>query len=201
MNQFGRRVLALAAASAAACGLLTGPALAHPHGVMACGLAVHYENGQPAVLAARLVMDAAHSAQALASVRDPQTGQLDGRLQQRLLFMLKSQMARANWLLAVESGGVAADIEPASEPLLVVTDDGRVGVDVALRLQLEKADAAPAPWTFSCRDPSWYWTTELVDPSVPVRVTGCTTPRWSPVQKILAGASAGSVQLQLACEK
>lgn len=197
MKRFDLGILTLAGALAG----FPSPALAHPHGVMACGLAVHFENGQPAVMAARLVMDAAHSAQALASVRDPLSGQLEVQLQQRLLFVLKTQMARANWLLAVEAGGNPADLEPASEPLLVVTDDGRVGVDVALRLQLERADAAPAPWTFSCRDPTWYWTTELADPSVPVLVTGCATPRWSPVQKVLAGASAGSVQVQLACEK
>jgi hypothetical protein len=77
----------------------------------------------------------------------------------------------------------------------------RDAAGVALRLQLDTADAAPAPWTFSCRDPSWYWTTELVDPTAPVRVTGCAAPRWSPVHKVLAGATAGSVQVQLACEK
>ncbi len=203
MNWFERRTVALALAWATL-GLPHGPVQAHPHGVMACSLAVHFENGQPALLAARLLMDEAHSAQALEGVRDPQTGQPEAARLQRMLFLLKTQMARAGWLLSAESGGTPADLEAAAEPRIVVTEQGRMGVDVALRLQTgAKEPALPpdAPWTFACRDPSLYWTTELAVDSGPGAATGCAKPRWSPVQKRLTGALAGSAQVQLQCEK
>jgi ABC-type uncharacterized transport system substrate-binding protein len=178
---------------------LHGPALAHPHGVMACALSVHYENDRPVTLAARLVMDEAHSVQALTALRDPQSGQPETQRMQRMLFVLKTQMARANWLLGVESEGKPADFEAVGEPQLVLTDDGRVGVDVALRLQTDAAGSLGASWRFTCRDPGLYWTTELANTPASLKASGCARPQWSPALKVATGALAGSVQVDLQC--
>ena len=121
-----------------------GAALAHPHGTMQCSLRVGFEAGRPALLSGRLLMDAAHSKEMQAMLRDPASGQVDALRQQRFMFSLKMQLARSNWLLGAQAGGVVAQLSPAQEPVLVLADDGRVGVDVALRIEpiISTADTA-----------------------------------------------------------
>ena len=111
-----------------------GAAQAHPHGTMQCSLAVGFEAGRPVTLSGRLLMDAAHSKEMQAMLRDPATGLPDGQRQQRFMFSLKMQLARSNWLLGAQADGEAAQLSPAREPVLVLADDGRVGVEVALRI-------------------------------------------------------------------
>ncbi len=207
---FGRRQLIWAAATALM--TLTGAVQAHPHGVMSCGVDVHYENGHPVSLAARFMMDNAHSTDALASVRNPQTGQPDPARQQRLLFLLKTQMARANWLLGVQNNAQPAELEQAGDARLVLTDDGRVGVAVALRLVLDSSQTSGGSLTVTCRDPTYYWVTELAPETDAVlagasqvspassRVSGCAKPCWTPLQKVATGPLAGSAQVEVRCD-
>ena len=190
-----------------------GAALAHPHGTMQCSMAVGFEAGRPVLLSGRLLMDAAHSKEMQAMLRDPATGQLDAQRQQRFMFSLKMQLARSNWLLGAESNGVAAQLAPAQEPVLVLADDGRVGVDVALRIEPATSDAAVATaatfasaapnetWQFFCADPSFYWVTEFAKRSAPLAVTGCAAPVVSMAAAVATGARAGSVQVEMRCAR
>ena len=193
--------------------VLCGPALAHPHGVMQCSLAVTFEDGRPTLLSGRLLMDAAHSREMQTMLRDPVTGRLDAQRQQRFMFSLKMQLARSNWLLGAEVEGVVASLAPAGEPMLVLTEDasveGRVGVDVKLRIEsapvMPSGGGADAPsaaaWQFSCADPTFYWVTEFITPSAPLAVVGCATPVHSMPVAVATGARAGSVQVNMRCAR
>ncbi len=174
-------------------------ALAHPHGTMRCSLTVGFEAGRPTLLSGRLLMDAAHSKDMQAMLRDPATGLLDGQRQQRFMFSLKMQLARSNWLLGAQSGDVVAQLSPAREPELVLTDDDRVGVDVALRIGPSTDLPADAHWQFFCADPTFYWVTEFAIPPAPLAVTGCAAPVQSAAVAVATGARAGSVQVGMRC--
>ena len=203
-----------------------GAALAHPHGTMQCSLRVGFEAGRPALLSGRLLMDAAHSKEMQAMLRDPVSGQVDALRQQRFLFSLKMQLARSNWLLGAQAGGVVAQLSPAQEPVLVLADDGRVGVDVALRIEPisttadttadTPADTAAdtvavtsanrattadsnANWQFFCADPTYYWVTEFATPAAPLAVSGCASPVQSMAVAVATGPRAGSVEVGLRC--
>jgi Protein of unknown function (DUF1007) len=194
--------------------LPTGAALAHPHGTMQCSLRVGFEGGRPALLSGRLLMDAAHSKEMQAMLRDPATGLVDPQRQQRFMFSLKMQLARSNWLLGAQAQGVVAALLPAGEPVLVLADDGRVGVDVALRIEPAEASAdlaasahtkspATAPtsadWQFFCADPTYYWVTEFATPAAPLVVSGCALPVQSMAVAVATGPRAGSVEVGLRC--
>ena len=200
-----------------------GAALAHPHGTMQCSLAVGFEAGRPTTLSGRLLMDAAHSKEMQAMLRDPATGQLDAQRQQRFMFSLKMQLARSNWLLGAQADGEAAQLSPAREPVLVLADDGRVGVEVALRIEPAidlRPEASPgisadapanppanlrvnlsgdATWQFFCADPTFYWVTEFAKPSAPLAVSGCAVPVQAMAVAVATGARAGSVQVEMRC--
>ena len=188
---------------------LAGPALAHPHGVMQCALSVAHENGQPAWLQARLTLDAPHSEQMTAMLRDPATGQLDAGRQQRLLFSLKAQLARHNWLLQAQQQAQMAELTQRDEPRLLVAPDGRLAVELALNvaaLETKRGsdgvpDGAPgAAWQFSCADPSLYWVAEFESTQDPVKVAGCANARLSASPKVLTGTNAGSARVEVRCE-
>ena len=185
-----------------------GAALAHPHGTMQCSIGVGFEAGRPALLSGRLLMDAAHSKEMQGMLRDPATGQVDAQRQQRFMFSLKMQLARSNWLLGAEVDGASAQLSPAQEPVLVLADDGRVGVDVALRIEPAAPDTATASfasaapnvtWQFFCADPALYWVTEFATPSAPLAVTGCAVPVQDVAVAVGTGARAGSVQVAMRC--
>ena len=59
---------------------------------MQCSLGAHFDGARLQTLQARLVMDAPHSSQALAVIRDPATGQLDPGRGQRFVFVLRQQL-------------------------------------------------------------------------------------------------------------
>ncbi len=184
-----------------------GAALAHPHGTMQCSLSVSFEAGRPALLSGRLLMDAAHSKEMQAMLRDPASGLVDAPRQQRFMFSLKMQLARSNWLLGAQSGDLLAQLSPAGEPVLVLADDGRVGVDVALRIEPANAppdappDAAHATWQFFCADPTYYWVTEFAKPSAPLAVNGCPLPVQSMPVAVATGPRAGSVLVEMRCAR
>jgi hypothetical protein len=197
------------ALAAALCLGLASPALAHPHGVMQCALSVAYENGQPASLQARLTLDAPHSEQMAATLRDPATGQLDAGRQQRLLFSLKGQLARHNWLLRAQRQEQIAELTQRDEPRLLIAPDGRLAVELALNVAALEGkrgpdgapDGAPAgAWQFSCADPSLYWVAEFEPVQDPVKVAGCANARLSASPKVLTGANAGSARAEVRCE-
>ena len=188
---------------------LAGPALAHPHGVMQCALSVAYENGQPTSLQARLTLDAPHSEQMTAMLRDPTTGQIDAGRQQRLLFSLKAQLARHNWLLQAQRQEQIADLTQRDEPRLLVAPDGRLAVELALNVaaletktaQSGAPDGNPSmAWQFSCADPSLYWVAEFESTQDPVKVAGCANARLSASPKVLTGTNAGSARVEVRCE-
>lgn len=188
-----------------------GTALAHPHGTMQCSLSVSFEAGRPALLSGRLLMDAAHSKEMQAMLREPASGLVDALRQQRFMFSLKMQLARSNWLLGAQSGDLVAQLSPAGEPVLVLADDGRVGVDVALRIEPANApanapansppDAAHATWQFFCADPTYYWVTEFAMPSAPLAVSGCAAPVQSTPVAVATGPRAGSVLVEMRCAR
>lgn len=188
---------------------LAGPARAHPHGTMQCALSVAYENGQPTSLQARLTLDAPHSEQMTAMLRDPATGQIDAGRQQRLLFSLKAQLARHNWLLRAQRQEQIADLTQRDEPRLLLAPDGRLVVELALNvaaLETKRGsdgvpDGAPGvAWQFSCADPSLYWVAEFEPVQDPVKVAGCAKARLSASPKVLTGADAGSARAEVRCE-
>ena len=178
---------------------LSGAVSAHPHGTMQCGLAVHFQEGRPHTVQGRLLTDQQHSSQAQALMRDPASGLVDTGRQQRLLFTLRLQMARFSWFLSAAAEGQALDLAEASEPTLLVSDDGRVGVNVELRVEPGAAVLPGTAWKFSCQDPSWYWVSEFVQHESPLTVTGCAQPATSPVVKVTTGPLAGSVHVDVRC--
>ena len=193
-------------ASALACPLLAVAALAfsesafaHPHGTMQCGLSVHFQDGRPHTVAARLLMDQPHSSQALSVLRDPASGQIDAGREQRFLFALKLQMARLGWLVGASADGQAVNLVQASEPTLWLANDGRVGVNVDLQMEPPATAPPVGAWKFSCQDPTWYWVSEFMQPESPVTVTGCAQPSVSPAVKVATGPLAGGVHVNVQC--
>jgi ABC-type uncharacterized transport system substrate-binding protein len=181
--------------------LWAGAVAAHPHGTMQCSLAAHFDGGQLQTIEARLVMDAPHSSQALAILRDATTGQMDPAGGQRFLFALRQQLARHNWLLGVERGGRQAELTGASEPALELTSDDRLAVRINLGVGRTAETGSGVPWQLSCRDPGWYWVSEFSRLDQPVQVSGCPDHVvFSPV-KVATGPLAGSVQVSVDCRR
>ena len=181
--------------------LWVGAAVAHPHGTMQCSLAAHFDSARLQMLEARLVMDAAHSSQALDVLRDPATGQLDAGRQSRFVFMLRQQLARSNWLVGVEQGDLAVGLTESSVPVLEVTADDRIALTVRLGTEPAAGTESSAPWRLSCRDPGWYWVSEFSRPDDPVRVSGCPRHAVLAPLKVATGPLAGSVQVSVDCRR
>ncbi|WP_167772483.1 DUF1007 family protein [Ramlibacter henchirensis] len=170
---------------AAALLLAAAAARAHPHGQLACHAEVQMDGGALQSLRGTLVMDPAHSAQAIALVRDPDTGSLDPERSGRLAFALKMQMARWNWLFSADADGRPQPLR-AGEPQLEV-----VGEQLQLTVEL-RADGEPMvgrDWSLRCADPTWYWTTGFA--AVPV-VRGCGEAG--------AAAQAGAAAARWSCK-
>lgn len=164
------RLVWLAAAALAAC----GAAAAHPHGSVDCRADVRMDQGALQSLRGELLLDAEHSRQALALVRDGPEQAPDPARLQRLAFALKMQLARFQWLFALDADGAAVPLA-AAEPRLETAGE-RLLVSVDLR----PATTAPgaAQWRLRCADPTWYWLAELQAPLV----QGCGS-----VQRLQAG--------------
>lgn len=190
-----RKYTALAACVAVL--VLAQPAQAHPHGTVQCALAVDFKDGQPHRLTGRLLFDQAHSAQASAVLRDPATLKVDEAVQTRFLFGLRQQLARWNWLLGAASGGNAADLAELEPPSLWWSSDGRLGVNV--EMSITPTAPAEAAWVFSCRDPSFYWVSEFLQPQVAVTLAGCAQAITSPAVKVATGPQAGMVSVEVKC--
>ncbi len=172
-------------------------ALAHPHGTVQCGLSVDYKGGQPHRLTGRLLFDAAHSAQALAVMRDPVTQKLDDALQSRFLFGLRQQLARWNWLFDAKADGSSADMAEASAPTLWWSSDGRLGISVDMSVVATAPEGAS--WVFSCRDPTLYWVSEFLQPDAAITLAGCAQAVTSPAIKVATGPQAGGASVEVRC--
>jgi ABC-type uncharacterized transport system substrate-binding protein len=141
-------------------------ASAHPHGELACRADVQMSGGALQSIRGVLVMDAAHSVQALALARDADSGRLDPDRSARLALALKMQMSRWSWLFSVEADGRPQALR-AGDPQLEVVGE-RLQLTVELRLDGEPTIAGD--WLLRCADPSWYWITGF---AVPPAVRGC----------------------------
>lgn len=164
------RLAWVAAAALAAC----GAAGAHPHGSIDCRADVRMDKGALQSLRGELLLDPEHSRQALALVRDGPEHAPDPARLQRLAFALKMQLARFQWLFALEADGAAVQLA-AAEPRLEIA-----GERLLVSVDLQPAHAAPvaAQWSLRCADPTWYWVADLQAPLV----RGCGS-----VQQLQAG--------------
>ncbi|MFM8611044.1 MAG: DUF1007 family protein [Burkholderiaceae bacterium] len=153
----GARLRGAWGALAAAAALLAGgPAWAHPHGAVECRAEAVMEQGRLAQLRGRLWLDAWHSQQALALVRDAATGQVDAARMQRFGFALKMQLGRLNWLYELDADGQRTDLRPAADPEIVFDGDRvRITVDYALAEAALRAER----YSLHCADPTWYFVT------------------------------------------
>jgi ABC-type uncharacterized transport system substrate-binding protein len=130
-------------------------ALAHPHGAIECKAQVQMDAGRLQALRGELLLDAWHSQQAIALLRDA-NGQVDAQRLQRFVFALKMQIGRINWLFDVKADGENVVIQPKTDPTVdIVNDRIRIAIDYA-------PDAAAAPaqrFSLNCNDPTYYYVT------------------------------------------
>jgi ABC-type uncharacterized transport system substrate-binding protein len=134
---------------------LAGIAHAHPHGSIECKAQVQLEAGRVQALHGELLLDAWHSQQAIALLRDA-SGQVDAQRLQRFVFALKMQIGRINWLFDVKADGENVDIQPKADPTVdIVNERIRIAIDYA------PDPAAPPAQRFSlnCNDPTYYYVT------------------------------------------
>jgi ABC-type uncharacterized transport system substrate-binding protein len=136
-------------------GWLAGSAHAHPHGSVECKAQVHMQAGRVHALQGELLLDAWHSQQAIALLRDA-SGQVDAQRLQRFVFALKMQIGRINWLFDVKADGENVDIQPKADPTVdIVQERIRITIDYAPDLA-----ASPAQrFSLTCTDPTFYYVT------------------------------------------
>lgn len=140
-----------------ATGTLCWPLLAqaHPHGSIECKAQVQLEAGRVHALRGELLLDAWHSQQAIALLRDA-SGQVDAQRLQRFVFALKMQIGRINWLFDVKADGENVDIQPKADPTVdIVNERIRIAINYA-----PNPAAAPAQrFSLNCNDPTYYYVT------------------------------------------
>jgi ABC-type uncharacterized transport system substrate-binding protein len=136
---------------------LAGFAQAHPHGSIECKTLVHLEAGRVQALQRALLLDAWHSQQAIALLRDA-NGQADPQRLQRFVFALKMQIGRINWLFDVKADEESVGLKPKNDPAVdIVNERVRVVIDSA-------GDRAAAPaqrFSLHCADPTYYYVTAV----------------------------------------
>lgn len=130
-------------------------AQAHPHGSIACTAQVQMLAGRVQAVRGQLLLDAWHSQQAIALLRDS-SGAVDPQRLQRFVFALKMQIGRINWLFDVKADGEAVDITPKADPTVEIVDERiRIAIDY-------QGDAAAPPaqrFSLNCSDPTYYYVT------------------------------------------
>ncbi len=203
-------------------------ALAHPHGSIECKARVQLQAGRVQALRGELLLDAWHSQQAIALLRDA-SGQVDAQRLQRFVFALKMQIGRINWLFDVKADGKNVDIQPTADPVVdIVNERVRIAIDYA-------PDPAAAParrFSLNCNDPTYYYVTAFgktiavappegvprndVDPSqlaaklaqigaldanpAAVTVQGCPRLRMGVLDEKLGAPRAGMARMDWVCE-
>jgi ABC-type uncharacterized transport system substrate-binding protein len=148
-------------ACAAELALLTGlfglasQAHAHPHGSIECKAQVQLEAGRVQALRGELLLDAWHSQQAIALLRDA-NGQVDAQRLQRFVFALKMQLGRWNWLFDLKGDDQSVDIKPKADPTVdIVNERIRISIDYTLDINA----AAAQRFSLYCADPTYYYVT------------------------------------------
>jgi ABC-type uncharacterized transport system substrate-binding protein len=130
-------------------------ALAHPHGSIECKAQVQLEAGRLQSLRGELLLDAWHSQQAIALLRDA-SGQVDAQRLLRFVFALKMQIGRINWLFDVKADGENVAIQPKADPTVdIVNERIRISIDYAP----DPAAAAAQRFSLNCNDPTYYYVT------------------------------------------
>ncbi len=213
-----------------AAGALCWPtlALAHPHGSIECKAQVQLEAGRVQALRGELLLDAWHSQQAIALLRDA-NGHVDAQRLQRFVFALKMQIGRINWLFDVKADGENVAIQPKADPTVDIFNERvRIAIDYA-------PDTAVVPATrfsLNCNDPTYYYVTAFgktiavgapegavrsdVDPAqlaaklaqigvveashTAVTVQGCARLRMGVLDEKLGAPRAGMARMDWVCE-
>jgi ABC-type uncharacterized transport system substrate-binding protein len=179
-------------------------------------------------LRGELLLDAWHSQQAIALLRDA-SGQVDALRLQRFVFALKMQIGRINWLFDVKADGENVDIKPKQDPTVdIVNERIRIAIDYA-----PNPAAAPAQrFSLNCNDPTYYYVTAFgktitvaapdgaarsdMDPAqlaaklaqigivdanpASVTVRGCSQLRMGVLDEKLGAPRAGMARMDWVCE-
>jgi ABC-type uncharacterized transport system substrate-binding protein len=128
---------------------------AHPHGSIECKAQVQLEAGRVQALRGELLLDAWHSQQAIALLRDA-SGQVDPQRLQRFVFALKMQIGRINWLFDVKADGENVVIQPKTDPAVdIVNERIRIAIDYAP----DPAHMPATRFSLNCNDPTYYYVT------------------------------------------
>jgi ABC-type uncharacterized transport system substrate-binding protein len=164
-------------------------ALAHPHGSIECKAQVQLEAGRVQALRGELLLDAWHSQQAIALLRDA-SGQVDAQRLQRFVFALKMQIGRINWLFDVKADGENVAIEPKADPMVdIVNERIRIAIDYA-------PDPAHMParrFSLNCNDPTYYYVTAFGKTIAVVAPDGAARSDMDPAQLAAKLAQIGIV--------
>jgi ABC-type uncharacterized transport system substrate-binding protein len=133
---------------------------AHPHGSIECQARVQMHRGVLAQLRGTLVLDEAHSREALATLETTPGLGPDPDLLRRFAFGLTRQFGRLNWLFSLEADGRPVPLQ-AAEPDLAF-EGGRLRIGVVFEAA---ADTPPGrEWKLGCADPAYYWVTSFGQP-------------------------------------
>jgi ABC-type uncharacterized transport system substrate-binding protein len=138
-----------------ACIGITGQAHAHPHGSIECKGYVQVEAGRVQVLRGELLLDAWHSQQAIALLRET-SGHVDAQRLQRFAFALKMQLGRLNWLFDLQGDGQNVDIKPKADPLVDIVNER---IRIAIEYTPDVNAAAARRFSLHCTDPTYYYVT------------------------------------------
>jgi ABC-type uncharacterized transport system substrate-binding protein len=172
------------------CGLAS-IAHAHPHGSIECKAQVQVEAGRVQALHGELLLDAWHSQQAIALLRDDASGQVDAQRLQRFVFALKMQIGRINWLFDVKADGENVDIKPKHDPTVdIVNERIRIAIDYA-------PDPAALPaqrFSLNCTDPTYYYVTAFGKTIAVAPPDGIPPKEIDPAQLAAKLAQIGTVE-------
>jgi ABC-type uncharacterized transport system substrate-binding protein len=170
--------------------VLAGQAHAHPHGSIECKAQVQLDAGRLQAVRGELLLDAWHSQQAIALLRDA-SGQVDGQRLQRFVFALKMQIGRINWLFDVKANGDNVDIQPKADPTVdIVQERIRITIDYA-------PDPAALPaqrFSLNCNDPTYYYVTAFGKTIPMAAPQGSTRNDADPAQLAARLAEIGAVE-------
>ncbi len=164
-------------------------ALAHPHGSIECKAQVQLEAGRLQSLRGELLLDAWHSQQAIALLRDA-SGQVDPQRLLRFVFALKMQIGRINWLFDLKADGENVNIQPKADPTVeIVNERIRINIDYA-------PDPAATPaqrFSLNCNDPTYYYVTAFGKTIVVAPPEGAARNDVDPAQLAAKLAQIGTV--------
>jgi ABC-type uncharacterized transport system substrate-binding protein len=207
---------------------LAGQALAHPHGSIECKAQVRLEAGRLQALRGELLLDAWHSQQAIALLRDS-GGQVDAQRLARFVFALKMQLGRLNWLFDLQADGQSQDVKPQADPTVDITNER---VRIVIDYTPDPAAVPAQRWSLHCADPTYYYVTAFgktiavappqgafpseVDPAQltaklaqmgvvtadpeAVKVQGCTQMQMNVVDEKLGAPRAGTARMDWTCQ-